>query len=483
MSSEPLLLDEATRAHMWPRVVAAIDDYQRRVGAARVAPSFDPAHVRRLLAPLAFNAPMTPEDAVDFVVSALWQHQVHVPHPRYYGLFNPAPATMGIVADALAAAFNPQIAAWSHNPFAAEVEQHLVRAFGERLGYAPRSTEGVFCSGGAEANHTALLAALLNAFPACKRGGVRSLAAQPVFYVSAEGHHSFAKAAQLSGIGQDACREVPTDDQWRLDVHALEELLRRDRRDGHAPFLIVATAGTTSAGIVDPLPRLAEIAEREELWLHVDAAWGGAAALCPELKHVLDGIDRADSITIDAHKWLSVPMGCGLFLTRRPGALRATFETATHYMPRDAAGYDVQDPYAHSMQWSRRFIGLKLFMTLLVAGWDGYAQVVARMKRRGDQLKRALADDGWSIVNRTELPVACFQDARVARGRTFEYLDAIARHVVDSGAAWLSLTTLGGLGATTAALRACITNYRTSAEDVAALVATLNGAREAWRTG
>src|SRR5439155_1329002 len=168
-------------------------------------------------------------------------------------------------------------------------------------------------------------------------------------------HHSFHKAARLCGLGTEALREIPVDPDLRLDPQVLSSRIVEDRRRGLAPFMVVATAGTTSAGAIDPIPDLAGIAEREGLWYHVDSAWGGAAALLPELRPLLAGIERADSITFDAHKWLSVPMGAGIFLTRHPSLLERTFGTGTSYMPRDAAGLDIVDPYSHSMQWSPRF--------------------------------------------------------------------------------------------------------------------------------
>jgi len=177
-----------------------------------------------------------------------------------------------------------------------------------------------------------------------------------------------------------------------------------------APFLVAGTAGTTGAGIIDPLPALADLCARERLWLHVDAAWGGAAALVPEMRSVLAGIERADSITFDAHKWLSVPMGAGIFLTRHRDILDRTFRITTEYMPREAEGMEVTEPYTHSMQWSRRFIGLKVFLTLAVAGWDGYAAAIRHQAAMGDLLRRELSENGWEIVNPTALPVVCFRD-------------------------------------------------------------------------
>lgn len=467
-------LDPALRGELWRRLAETVERYAAGVDALPVAPVLDAEALRAQLAPFDFESPLAPEAALDFAARGLTHHQVHTPHPRYFGLFNPAPSAMGIAADALVAAFNPQMAAWSHNPFAAEVEAHLCRTLGARFGWPAAQVDGVFCSGGAEANHTGLLAALNTSFPEFAQGGARALPAQPVFYVSEEAHHSFAKAARLCGLGAPACRAVPADVRLRMDLGALEDQLRRDRSEGLLPFLLVATAGTTSAGAIDPLPELGALARREELWLHVDAAWGGAAALIPELRGLLAGLEQADSLTFDAHKWLSVPMGAGLFLTRHPAVLTRTFATRADYMPRDAAGLEVTDPFMHSMQWSRRFIGLKLFLTLAVAGWGGYAAALGRMARAGAHLRQRLAGRGWPLVNDTPLPIACFVDGRSPQGRSAEHLQAVAQRVVGSGRAWVSTVLLRG---EQPALRACVTNYRTSEADVDGLVAALDQAR------
>ena len=359
---------------------------------------------------------------------------------------------MGIAGDALVAAFNPQLAAWSHSPLAIEIEQHLVRAFGARFGYDPARTDGTFASGGMEANHTAVLTALAQKFPEFARRGLRALEAQPVLYASTEAHHSLLKAARMCGLGTDAVHEIPADGNLRMDAEALASRIARDRTQGFAPFLVAATAGTTSAGAIDPLPAIAEVAKREELWLHVDAAWGGAAALVPELRPLLEGIERADSITFDAHKWLSVPMGAGVYITRHLDILKTTFSIAQTYMPREAAGLDVVDPYTHSMQWSRRAIGLKVFLSLAVAGWEGYATAIRHMVAMGALLREQLEATGWQVVNKTPLPVCCFVDTRHAAGRSEDYLHKIAMQVVASGKAWISTTRLAGLDARAARL-------------------------------
>jgi glutamate/tyrosine decarboxylase-like PLP-dependent enzyme len=471
MNDESLDLDAPKRAELWRQLVALIEDYRAEILTHPVAPKVSVDAIRNQLAEYDFTRPLDPIAAVDFVAEQLWRGQVHTPHPRYFGLFNPAATDMGIAADAIVAAFNPQLASWSHSPFAVEVERHLVRAFGLRFGFEPDHLDGTFASGGAEANHTALLSALASQFPEFARQGVRAIRGQPTLYISCEGHHSFLKAARLCGLGTDAVREIPVDNQWRMDVTALADQIADDRRNGFAPCFVVATAGTTSAGTIDPIPQIAELAETERLWLHVDAAWGGAAVLVPELHPLLDGCERADSITFDAHKWLSVPMGAGLYLTRHADILDRTFRTETAYMPREQG---VVHPYAHSMQWSRRFTGLKVFLSLAVAGWDGYVAAIRHQSEMGEQLRGALRASGWEVVNSTPLPLACFVDLRHRDGRSEGYLDTICDMVVASGRAWISRTRLAG---TTPTLRACITNHRTRLEDVRALVDTLNDAR------
>jgi len=461
-------LSAEERARLWRQVESLVEGYAARVAELPASPKLDAEEIRARLSAFRFDAPVDAGEALDFAARQLSESQVHTSHPRYYGLFNPKPTAMGVFADAVVAGFNPQMAAWSHSPFACEVEAHLVRAFGERFGYAAESTDGTFCSGGAEANHTALLAALTSEFPYFGERGARGLAAQPVFYVSAEAHHSFHKAARLCGIGGEALRAVPVDVALRMRPDALAAMIEEDRRAGCAPFLIVATLGTTNAGVCDPIPAVAEVARAERVWLHVDAAWGGAAVLAPTVRHVAAGIAEADSITFDAHKWMSVPMGAGLYLTRHRSILSRTFSTPTAYMPKEAANLEVTDPHLHSMQWSRRFIGLKVFLSLAVAGWSGYEETVEHMVRMGVRLKEELGRSRWKVLNETPLPVACFVDEDGGEPQ------AIVNRVLASGRAWCSTTVLRG---TERVLRACVTNYATQEDDVKALVDALNAAR------
>lgn len=468
-----LTLEKDQRLKVWEHLIAQIEEYFDTIDRSNVTLPSDPRTLRKLLEPIDFSSTLSPKDAIEFVVEGLWRHHVHTSHRRYYGLFNPNPTTMGIAADLLVAAFNPQMAAWSHSPWACEIERHLIQAFANRFGYPEGTASGSFTSGGAEANHTGLLAALNSAFPTFGDQGARSLPGPPVFYVTEETHHSFAKAAKLCGIGGEAVVKIPLDQSFVMNTAALADRVRRDRADGRIPFLVVATLGTTNGGHIDPIDRILEVADEESLWVHADAAWGGAAVLVPELRGHLGSLERADSITFDAHKWLSVPMGAGMFLTRHPGVLEGTFSVNTRYMP-VLGDSRIIEPHQTSMQWSRRFIGLKVFLSLLVAGWEGYEETLRHQTAMGNELRELLSRSDWRIVNSTPLPTVCFDDGQDGAPNTMESLGRIANRIVSQGRAWISTTLLGGIRPV---LRATITNYRTEKSDLGSLVNDLDSAR------
>ncbi len=470
-NSELLDLPNKNRIDVWNHIIATIESYITTVHHSRVTPELDPDKIRNYLRSIDFNDPITSRDAIDFVVKGLWDHQVHTPHPRYFGLFNPCPTTMGIAADTLVATFNPQLAAWSHSPFANEIEQHLIRKIGQQFGYD--RAEGMFTSGGTEANLTALLTALTYHFPEILKKGIRGLTTQPIFYSSFESHHSLIRAARTCGLGSDAIRLIPVNQSQQMDIVFLRNQIKKDKEANFSPFLVVATAGTTNAGIVDPIKKIADITKDENIWYHVDAAWGGAAVFVPEFRYILEGIERADSITFDAHKWLSVPMGAGIYLTPHSDILYRTFGMSTDYMPTEGIGLDVKDPYMHSFQWSRRFIGLKVFLSLLVAGWEGYQAVIKHQVEMGNFLRQKLEETGWRVVNKTNLPVVCFINEKQLQMNKTLFIKKLVGAVLSSGQAWISSTKLNK----EPVLRVCITNYRTTKEDVLVLIDILDNAR------
>jgi glutamate/tyrosine decarboxylase-like PLP-dependent enzyme len=459
-----LALDAPTRARVWQELVDVVEAATTSDELSMFA-ELDVADVRAFVERLDFEVPVDAVAAVRFAVEGLSRYAVNIRSPRYFGLFDPAPAAMGVVGEALAAAFNPQLAAWVASPFAIEAESYLIRAFSARFGLPADSVDGTFTSGGAEANHTAVLTALTHAFPAFAQRGLRGLPARPVFYLSEEAHPSLLKAARATGLGEEGARRVPVDAGLRVDVDLLTTAIARDRSDGLAPFMVVATAGTTSAGVIDPIAAVAELAAAENLWLHVDAAWGGAGALVPELRPTLAGIARADSITFDPHKLLSVPIGAGLYLTRHAGLLDETFQVSTSYVPGAA---ELVDPYTHSLQWSRRFIGLKVLLVLAVAGWRGYVTVLRHQLEMAELLRRRLEETDWQVVNETPLPLVCFVDTAGADP------DAIVGAVNASRVARIFTATLPP---GRRVIRTAITNFRTGPGDIDTLIEALDHAR------
>jgi len=441
----------------------AVTTLQSDIAAGPITPHVTPDEIRNYLASrYDFKKAAPLDEVVADVEQMLHKWQVHVTHPRYFGLFNPSVTLASIVADTLVAMYNPQLASWRTSPAANEIERHTLAWLAAKFGF-PAHAAATFTSGGAEANLSAVIVALTRAFPAYGEGGLRSLPATPTVYLTGEAHHSFNKIAHMTGLGRQALRIVATDRDLKMDLADLAKRVTEDRRDGFAPFLVIGTAGTTAAGAIDPLSHLVDFCRRENLWLHVDAAWGGAAAISPVLRHHLTGLEAADSITCDAHKWFSVPMGAGMFFCRHVDSVAAAFHAETSYMPGKTTG-GATDPYTASVQWSRRFIGLKLFLALAQNGETECIRMIEHQARMGDLLRETLKRAGWRIVNTTPLPLICFTREGLD---TTKFLAALhARHI-----AWMSEVRLGN-GAPV--LRACVTSFRTTAADIKSVVGQMS---------
>ena len=436
-----------------------------------VAPGLCAFEIRRHLEEVfTFRDSREAADLVVEVAAMLKQATVHVTHPRYFGLYIPSVRPVSVLAEALAAQFNPQLAAWSHAPAANEIERHTLAYLITKLGLDAAIGGGCFTSGGMEANLTGLLMALNHAFPTLRESGLLGVQGRPRFYVSEEAHHSFEKAARLTGLGLASLCRVPVDATLRMDVAAVERAIERDRRDGAVPFMLVGTAGTTGSGAIDPLRALASLADAQGLWFHVDAAWGGFARLSPLHRDHLDGIHLADSVTWDAHKGLAVPLGAGMFFCREREAMARTFGLCTGYMP--AAIDGTLEPYASSLQWSRRFIGLSVFMALAELGDVGFASQIEHQFRMGDTLRHYLEASGWEVVNSTPLPILCF--TRSGLPTTESGLDQILAPLLARGKVWISRVLLPSKGWV---LRACITSFLTDESDLKILLDELDALR------
>jgi len=439
------------------------DEILARGREAPLATSLGPGEVlEELEQRFPFREPRPLEEVLEQVSDLLWRGSDHASNPRHFGLFRPGIHVPGAAGEALAAIFDLNLATWRFSPAAFAIERHVLTFVGRAFGF-DSGAASCFTSGGQEANHMAVIVALAQTFPRLPREGLRSLPGQPVFYASTEAHHSLDKVAGMTGLGRDALRRVPVDADLQLDVAALDAELARDRAVGRLPFLVVGTAGTTGAGVVDPLHELGRLARERGLRYHVDAAWGGAAVLSPRLRPALAGIETADSVTCDAHKWLSVPVGAGMYFSRNPAAVGAAFEARPPYVPPPPPG-EPADPYGATMAWSRRFQGLKLFATLATLGEVGVAHRLEHQAEMANALRALLAERGFQIVNRTALPLVCFTHPELA---DFAAHSLVMKRLRARQTAWITALPLPD---GRPCLRACITHADTQVADLVALV-------------
>ena len=439
---------------------------EARIAHGALVPHVTAAEIRAYLeSRFDFKQPMALNEVIADVEQMLRTWQVQVTHPRYFGLFNPSVTLASVVADTLVAMYNSQLANWRTSPAANEMERHTLVWLAQRFGL-PADSIATFTSGGSEANLSAVVVALTQAFPEYGEHGLRHLSGDPTIYLTEETHHGFNKIAHMAGLGRRNLRIVTTDADLKMNVDNLAARVAEDRRSGMLPFMVIGTAGTTAAGIIDPLAEIGRVAKQQGLWFHADAAYGGSAVVAPNLRHWLAGIDTADSITCDAHKWLSVPMGCGIFFCRHRDSVAQAFRSDVTYMPAKAASEDAAatfNPLTHSAQWSRRFIGLKLFMALAEKGELGYAAMLEHQVRMGNLLRDLLRASGWRVVNTTPLPVICF---------TRDGLDPsqLLSQLRERQIAWMSDAQLGGVPT----VRACITSFNTTEEDIEWVVGKMN---------
>ncbi len=461
---EALFPDDATRERINDALTRRLAQAEQRVASGSVVPTLDMEVFRRELAAIDFEHGQSLDALLEWTIGQLEQGLVHLNHPRYFGLFNPAPTFPAQVAERVAASFNPQLATWTTSPVAVEIEAHVMNLLGRRAGLTG-AVHGHFTSGGSEANFTAAIAALTAANPRYAEEGVLAFGAPVAFYVSAESHLAWIKIAHMAGLGRRAARLVATDGHGRISVAALEQAISEDRARGIVPFMISATAGTTGAGMIDPLGECARVAREAGLWYHVDAAWGGAVMASPRLSGLLAGIEHADSITIDAHKWFATTMACGMFVTRHAPILDAAFNVSTSFMPSQRSHVD---PYVGTVQWSRRFLGLRLFLALGSGGWGAYATHVERSVDLVAVLRASLAERGWTIINDSLLAVLCVLPPAGSADVT-----TIAARVLATGQAWVAAASFEGRKV----IRICVTHGEAGLQDIAQLTEVLEAAR------
>ena len=409
-----------------------------------------------------------PHAVLDQVEQDVLPNTMRVDHPRFFG-FVPSPNNfISVLADTLAAGFNVFSGTWISGAAAAQVELVVVDWLRELCGL-PETGGGLFTSGGSMANVIALAAA--------RHAMLGDDGTDAVAYCSDQTHTSVDRALRLLGLDPSQLRRLPSDDQFRLDPDALRDAVATDRADERRPFCVIANAGTTNTGAVDPLHALADVAEAEDLWFHVDGAYGAPVVVCERGREQLTGLDRADSLTMDPHKWLFQPFEIGGVLVRDERHLRRAFRLEAEYLE-DAVGEDDEVNFsAYGIQLTRSFRALKLWMTLKVFGRRHVATAVRRGFERAEQAERLLRErPDWAIVTPAQTGIVTFRC--VPEGATGAEADALNRHLAptlsEEGEIFLTQTSLNGRPV----LRLCPINPRTTPEDVHMTIDRLDALRE-----
>ncbi len=416
------------------------------------------------------DEPMDQADLLSYLRSMLLEYSVYAGHPRFMAYISGAGTVPGAVADMLASGVNMNVGGWRLSPAATEVELALLRWFAEQFGL-PATAGGLMVSGGAMANFVALKVARdVKASWDVRDEGV-SAGPPLVLYASEEVHVVTDRAADMLGLGQQAVRKIPVDGEFRMRTDALREAIARDRGAGAVPFAVVATAGTVATGAVDPLPEIAEICAGEELWFHVDAAYGGPAVLADDLRPLFAGIERADSIAFDPHKWLYTPHSGGCVLIRDVAHQLASFEVAPSYIHQDRER-SVQGVDFNSLgpQFSRGFQALKVWVSLLAHGRRAYADRISHDAALARYMgARVEEHPELELASPVGLSICCFRyvPPGLAGGPdrdpyVSELNERLMTEIHRDGRAFCSNALLDGKWA----LRACIVNYRTEADDV-----------------
>jgi len=385
-------------------------------------------------------------------------------HPRFFAYVSASANPAGIVAELLAAALNQNVTAWRSSPGAASIERLVLRWLDELLGFNGGS--GILTGGGSAANFNALAMAVMRA----ERDGMQRSAM--TLYFSEDTHLSIAKAARVLGIDSVNLRALPLDAGRRMKLPALRETIARDRAQGNAPLLIAASAGTANCGAIDPLQEICDIAQAERMWLHIDGAYGAPAAMTKDYAWLRNAFARADSLSIDPHKWLYAPLDAGCLLFRDTETARlafmepAAYTTVTQTDPVEAHAF-----FDYGMELSRRFRALKLWFAMKLHGSDAYVHAIDANIALRRYLDACIQQDDRLQRVASELSISCFRVIR--SGLDDDELNAlnerVLKDVLDSQRFLLSPTTLDGKFV----LRVCIVNFRTQRSDIDELLAAI----------
>jgi glutamate/tyrosine decarboxylase-like PLP-dependent enzyme len=382
-------------------------------------------------------------------------------HPRFFGFIPGSGTWPGALGDLVASACNIDASSWREASGPSQLELVVLDWFKDWIGY-PKDTAGVLVSGGSAANMTAL---------ACAREALLGpMSGQVTVYMSDQAHSSMARAARILGFRPEQVRILPSDDSFRLDPQVLTKAMDADVKAGLQPMLVAAAAGSTSTGAVDPVSELSEICRNRGIWLHVDAAYGGFAVLSERGKEWLAGLELADSVTLDPHKWLYQPFECGCLLVREGWLLRKAFEITPDYL-RDSQAVSREVNFGNlGMQLTRMTRALKVWMSLSYFGLDAFRQAIDRSIDLAVMAEQRIArSNRLEVLSPASLGVVCFRRSfrEIADDHTVEHMNSeVVRKLVQSGKGLVSSTRLRGQFA----IRLCVMNHNSTAEDVEAVL-------------
>ncbi|HMG73380.1 MAG TPA: pyridoxal-dependent decarboxylase [Pyrinomonadaceae bacterium] len=457
-------------------VTSLISEHAARLESAPVTSTATPADLKRL-----FDEPLPAvgipaEEILEQFARDVAPHAMQIPSPHYFGQFNPTPLAIGVWADALCSSLNQNAGAWRNGPTSALIEAQVIGWLCELIGYAPGAF-GVLASGGSEANLIALKCARDKIARDICDLGVRTTTGDLTVYASEQCHFSVEKSVDILGLGRKSLRKIDTDERFHIRVDLLRTAIERDRSEGRIPFCIVGIAGATSTGVIDPLPELAAIALENNCWFHVDAAYGGGLAFSDEQKEKLRGIELANSITFDPHKWMFVPFACGTTLVRDGGnVLRDSFDISPEYLSEDRGFADAQyDFFRYGQMGTRRFNALKLWMAFKFMGKSGYAETVERHLELTRHFAARLDElPDFERTGEIETAVCCFrylpEHVRTLAPEDQDRVQqALQQRIEKSGKAFFPSTILHGRRA----LRVNINSYLTERRHVDDLVELL----------
>lgn len=408
------------------------------------------------------EAPENPTDAkevLNFVLEEVMTKSNIVSHPKSYS-FVPGPSNyISAMADSLTAGFNIFSGGWQASPAAAEMEIVAMNWLLKMFGFPQRKGGGIFTSGGSMANLTALVTART-----VKCGDDFSKA---IIYLSDQAHSSNIKAIRVLGFRKEQIRIIPTDGEFKFSLNKLKNAIAKDRLEGLQPFCLIATAGTTNTGIVDPLSDIAKICKKEDIWFHIDGAYGGFAILSEDGKPLLKGIEKADSLTVDPHKWFYQPYEIGCLLVKKHKWLKGTFTEKPEYL-RDIEGNTSEiNFYDHGIELTRRFRALKFYMSIKTFGLGEFRKAISYNISLAETTEAYLRkSSNWEVISPATLAVINFRYNPIGNDLSEKELDALNQHishkVVESKEALLVTTILNGQ----VVLRMCLINPRTTFKDI-----------------